>query len=1449
MSSQSPDDLSLHAVQDLKKAGPPRLKPLLKPKPAVLPRPKESHPPSGSHGFSIKDAPDNCLSSPPPEIPSALKISQLTGPQPYGTRRPSLKRWVSGGGGELNQGSSPLSPIEKPVFELPSKVTSHPVSAFPRPFQSGAQRKGLGPLLLTSRGWGEQRWQQGRDTPESDTASKTLRSSIESKDTAPEIISLEEKPVVDTPNSYKGVASFTSPILEREAPLSAKEVPEVLSEDVKFASSDVKSHNTEKTLKESTQFNKYRINAEEPYCETEKSIDIPEIASEKHSSGTETIVSEGHGQVSSICTEYDNSHERKVKPPEFERYQLVGITTPSHDNDQMVNIASLKHDNHDLRTASSKPGISKQSCITSFEIEEKQDVSVQPLEFKDNSDVSYLSDEKDVSQYMSAQPEFQPDNSENDCKPEESGLTNSELLPDKPSYVNGGNTDHLPEDKCKDPEQLLDNKDMVSEQNSQKRDLLPVPPPRGIKVAPKDHLQDGVVPQLPPVGGDLVVLQHPEDRSINLKSREQQPHVDNEIHQPYRKHLQEKDVDPKQYKKDLEVATEYSVVSSVFSELPEDNINMGAKQGPHDMCMASDPPDNLQQKDRYEQNREEINLVPAEPQREKHIDNQNLSPQTEGLWRMHDSTPILLENLNKKDDDYLQQEQGRSDLNLSESFEYYTGNSIHSGKLTMTAEGLLSEDQFGKKLTVQEQTEVEICGAESFPSDNYNDQERTFGEIVSFSLDHKSTNAENAEPLSKAEDEESERLVTVCYPRQPSPTTEDKQEMQIPHVENISTKEVISEAKGADHQMNDVAKSKQTEYNVQEAHSLTVEYGENKNVAWRTETSSDCTGKGHEYYLERQTGDYTERQPEISEEDRQEYYTEGKPASYVEERFASAMDRRYIDDNQAEKETTIDTRRQPEQHQDRQSDDHLERQFEGYMDQKYRDDTEKLPVEKADIQYEDNIDKQREADAEKQLEYAVIQSVDYSKRQPIDYVEKQSVDYVVIQSVDATEKHEVYLETQQEEPQDKKFYEYPEQQHDIYTNRLLVDHSDKQYEDDTQPDHHTDEKCEDYRQKQYDDYHESKPEEPKDIQHEVYTEKLPVEHTKHEDDKEKEPEVYIETQQEEHRDREYEDYTEHHHQVYTSRSHEDLVDSQQTSNTNRQAAPPSEMQTEGYYELPEKKEDAQAQICPVPQLRLDGIGTTSHPSDTLHESLNENMPEPCKRTSANVDEIDTTDIKSGQPEDISTKSETSQHRHSQTEEKEILPSEEAQHTGEAEDGDVQSEESKTKDTEKEETKAETDFAFLEGTEVLDNTSLRSRASLGKKRYHRTPPLQTCTSQEDTDTEYWMFRDSTEPRPERVSEDEEQEETSPHTVSDSSPSSEVTSPGKSHSKKGGIFSAITPSLLKGRLKTRSKYSVEEGTKGLSDESKVSPKSPEKDKQDSHSHNWLHALKRKKKAPPK
>lgn len=137
------------------------MKPPIKPKPIVPPKPKQAFISTNSDIKSPSLSPNSggpC--SPSFDIPSAFKISQLTGPQPYGARRTSLRRWSSSVGEEvLPESNTLLSPGENAVPELSTKVTTQSLAASVKSLQTGSVWKGKSPFMLTTRGWGEQRSQ------------------------------------------------------------------------------------------------------------------------------------------------------------------------------------------------------------------------------------------------------------------------------------------------------------------------------------------------------------------------------------------------------------------------------------------------------------------------------------------------------------------------------------------------------------------------------------------------------------------------------------------------------------------------------------------------------------------------------------------------------------------------------------------------------------------------------------------------------------------------------------------------------------------------------------------------------------------------------------------------------------------------------------------------------------------------------------------------------------------------------------------------------------------------------------------------------------------------------------------------------------------------------------------------------------------------------------------
>ncbi|XP_056409417.1 uncharacterized protein LOC130328319 [Hyla sarda] len=197
--------------QILEKSEPVRgvkhVKPPIRPKPVLPPRPKDISA-LGTENKSPLPSPTCGPCSPTLDIPSALKISQLTGPQPYGTRRTSLKRWSSSVGEEVSQEINALSPVENRSIDVPAKITAQPLSAPAKPPPPAPAWRGKSPFMLTTRGWGEQRFNQLRDLNESEsTSQKAISSSSSISSSGSSSISDSIVPSKDTAAQIQGTTT------------------------------------------------------------------------------------------------------------------------------------------------------------------------------------------------------------------------------------------------------------------------------------------------------------------------------------------------------------------------------------------------------------------------------------------------------------------------------------------------------------------------------------------------------------------------------------------------------------------------------------------------------------------------------------------------------------------------------------------------------------------------------------------------------------------------------------------------------------------------------------------------------------------------------------------------------------------------------------------------------------------------------------------------------------------------------------------------------------------------------------------------------------------------------------------------------------------------------------------------------------------------------------------
>uniref|UniRef100_A0A3Q3AEU6 Trichohyalin-like n=1 Tax=Kryptolebias marmoratus TaxID=37003 RepID=A0A3Q3AEU6_KRYMA len=159
------------------------------------------------------------------------------------------------------------------------------------------------------------------------------------------------------------------------------------------------------------------------------------------------------------------------------------------------------------------------------------------------------------------------------------------------------------------------------------------------------------------------------------------------------------------------------------------------------------------------------------------------------------------------------------------------------------------------------------------------------------------------------------------------------------------------------------------------------------------------------------------------------------------------------------------------------------------------------------------------------------------------------------------------------------------------------------------------------------------------------------------------------------------------------------------------------------------------------------------------------------------------------------------------------------------------------------------------TALLDNSALRSRAQLGKKRAPRTRPSKATRqsmiqTQEDGGTsEDWLYKDSTEAKAESKDDDSESEETT--RGADAGPAV------ASQPQRIALFPGVDPSALKAQLKKRGESDNQTDGPGPSPSVTRSPKSPflpraarvlpppgTKENSEENSPQWLKELKSKK-----
>ncbi|PIO33485.1 hypothetical protein AB205_0061630, partial [Aquarana catesbeiana] len=309
------------SVKDVKPMKPP-----IKPKPIVPPKPKQAFISTNSDIKSPSLSPNSggpC--SPSFDIPSAFKISQLTGPQPYGARRTSLRRWSSSVGEEvLPESNTLLSPGENAVPELSTKVTTQSLAASVKSLQTGSVWKGKSPFMLTTRGWGEQR-SQVKDFHESESFSQKHSFSSASNDA-----DLKEKETVLEGNMVinSGSHSRSESQVDHEG---VNTNVEDLKQNLSRASEEV-----EKTV--------FRVMSSGKLQQLEISAKDDEVK-ESSSQLSDSPQTDLHFGTTKQSTQYE--HNKQDSKTEGFSYKSDQKTTGSPEN---VDVASIQVKNASLRT-------------------------------------------------------------------------------------------------------------------------------------------------------------------------------------------------------------------------------------------------------------------------------------------------------------------------------------------------------------------------------------------------------------------------------------------------------------------------------------------------------------------------------------------------------------------------------------------------------------------------------------------------------------------------------------------------------------------------------------------------------------------------------------------------------------------------------------------------------------------------------------------------------------------------------------------------------------------------------------------------------------------------------------------------------------------------------------------------------------------------------------------
>ncbi|XP_063814619.1 uncharacterized protein LOC135055003 isoform X2 [Pseudophryne corroboree] len=1468
-------------------------KPPLKPKPIVPPRPKEIL--CSSPNSEIKNAllsPTCGPCSPTSDIPSALKISQLTGPQPYGTRRTSLKRWSSSVGEDANQESNLLPTVESTASDLPTKVVNQPLSSSLKPLPTGSAWKGKSPFMLTTRGWGEQRWNQGKDPHVSESASQKHSSSLTSKQRdlkTRESTSLEETPELESTSNGK----FISDLGHRSVAVEAQDLKSSPTENTSHSkdviSPGLGSSGIHKSLEKPAQYNEIKkshesssVKVDSPQSDLNIGICKPLSHFDQDISG-QSFGSKNVEDVTQITKpnvliepkefkneQIPNSSQTEVGPTSDRERTLGQKTFPSETipneveykntgHHQVANIAPDRPPRMKEKTGQLHP----QHINTNY----KQHSQNYVTDSVQQSEIKYVEPTTQQEEYLSTKTKDLPKPSVRSAVLKANELA-SENLRETQQTLDSSLSDSVQPATQETYRHHEHGKIEIRTSTKEEHDDLSA------------HLQTAQRPET------NVQKEADESNHVKCKVKEKPPfsagtQVTDHVIYRESQHEDNADTAPTDPILTGSVGT-YGLLAEKKherqaaddrSDSEHEEIKAVCRSDRDSLChtersyfvddhqyVDTNTPDDIVEEEHDSLNKREADarmLTVDSMSYKSELDHRQIDSPAESrsvygktVLSFHDSEPPSV---------HLHDPSRKVQSELPEHAITKKIPHLYMGSHVQENDSLLPEDVYNRsseshaisakpKHLQHSSTDTEVLhvihSQTGKPKDNLSEPES----YESNRMQERDLPLEKLDYAANESEEQQHRQLEEPLHRQSEETTnrfnQSKEpdhrytQSKEPYKQYVQLEEPIHRLEQSDESVDQyiqsegpIHRNEEMERSYEKSEELVHRYEQSEEPIPRYDHSEEPV---HHYTQpERLIHSYDQSEPvhhyvqsdesihryEQSEEPVHQYVQSGEPVY----RYDQSEDpvHQYI---QSEEPTHSYVQLEEPIHSYDQSEEPIHHYVQSEEPIRRYDQSEELVHHY--VQSDEPVHRYNQS--EEPVHHYVQSNEQIQRSEDQESISKQS-DATLLKYVQSEQP--VRACEQSGEPISKRAHlEEPDHQHEQseeqnfkYTQSTNIQHS------------------EDSQQIQlYSEEPQHKAIQPKELEqiNDMSEEKKlrNTMHTRHENiimpsaEMNIKPNISVEQHVKPTHSAEAEHthkYSQQEHSYSEEQTYKDAAmaeldhkDSISEEQNHRQSQSGEPQPRQSYQEGPKPVDDPSEQPRHI-DTELDKIKSHTESDKLESEEPQGEVPEG-KHAYLDRNINGHIELEESKDSDITS-----------NEHKLQLHTVDGSQAEDAEDTTSQPEEPPD----------EENFDFLEGTTVLDSSCMRSRASLGKKRCRKTPIPGAATSQEE-DPEYWMFRDSTDPKccPEKDSDDEEKEPTSSDCTPDNSPL-----PRKS-SKKGGIFAGIiSPSILKGRLKVRNKTPEDETAKPDSEEAK----SPGKEKADSSSHslNWLHALKKKKKKQPK